>query len=55
VLSYIDVLRHRKPVGERVAVIGAGGIGFDVAEFLVSRATATPPRWTCPPGRPNGA
>ncbi|EJE48664.1 NADH:flavin oxidoreductase [Acidovorax sp. CF316] len=35
VLSYIDVLRHGKPVGERVAVIGAGGIGFDVAEFLV--------------------
>ena len=34
VLSYIDVLRHGKPVGERVAVIGAGGIGFDVAEFL---------------------
>lgn len=34
VLSYIDVLRHRKPVGERVAIIGAGGIGFDVAEFL---------------------
>ncbi|MFZ5521824.1 MAG: FAD-dependent oxidoreductase [Pseudomonadota bacterium] len=35
VLSYIDVLRGRKPVGRRVAVIGAGGIGFDVAEFLV--------------------
>ena len=34
VLSYIDVLKHGKPVGERVAVIGAGGIGFDVAEFL---------------------
>ena len=34
VLSYIDVLRHGKPVGERVAIIGAGGIGFDVAEFL---------------------
>lgn len=36
VLSYIDVLRHNKPVGDRVAIIGAGGIGFDVAEFLVS-------------------
>ncbi len=36
VLSYIDVLRHRKPVGQRVAIVGAGGIGFDVAEFLVS-------------------
>jgi len=35
VLSYIDVLRHGKPVGPRVAIIGAGGIGFDVAEFLV--------------------
>ncbi len=35
VLSYIDVLRHRKPVGDRVAIIGAGGIGFDVAEFLL--------------------
>ena len=34
VLSYIDVLRDRKPVGNRVAIIGAGGIGFDVAEFL---------------------
>ena len=36
VLSYIDVLRHKKPVGQRVAVVGAGGIGFDVAEFLVA-------------------
>jgi len=35
VLSYIDVLRARKPVGKRVAIVGAGGIGFDVAEFLV--------------------
>jgi 2,4-dienoyl-CoA reductase (NADPH2) len=35
VLSYIDVLRHHKPVGRKVAVIGAGGIGFDVAEYLV--------------------
>ena len=35
VLSYIEVLRDRKPVGKRVAVIGAGGIGFDVSEFLV--------------------
>jgi len=34
VLSYIDVLLHHKPVGKRVAVIGAGGIGFDVCEFL---------------------
>ncbi|MGL4231483.1 MAG: FAD-dependent oxidoreductase [Casimicrobium sp.] len=35
VLSYVDVLAHKKPVGEKVAIIGAGGIGFDVAEFLV--------------------
>ena len=41
VLSYIDVLRHHKPVGQRVAVIGAGGIGFDVAEFLVSEGHST--------------
>lgn len=34
VLSYIDVLRDCKPVGHRVAIIGAGGIGFDVAEYL---------------------
>ncbi|NHQ74039.1 NADPH-dependent 2,4-dienoyl-CoA reductase [Roseovarius gahaiensis] len=35
VLSYIDVLRGKAPVGQRVAIVGAGGIGFDVAEFLV--------------------
>jgi 2,4-dienoyl-CoA reductase (NADPH2) len=35
VMSYIDVLRHKKEVGQKVAIIGAGGIGFDVAEFLV--------------------
>ncbi|MGH1367928.1 MAG: FAD-dependent oxidoreductase [Maritimibacter sp.] len=34
VLSYIEVLAGKAPVGARVAVIGAGGIGFDVAEFL---------------------
>ncbi|MFE2540129.1 NADPH-dependent 2,4-dienoyl-CoA reductase [Actinacidiphila glaucinigra] len=34
VLSYLDVLRDGAPVGERVAVVGAGGIGFDVAGFL---------------------
>jgi 2,4-dienoyl-CoA reductase (NADPH2) len=36
-LSYIDVLRGAK-LGPRVAVIGAGGIGFDVAEYLVAGA-----------------
>jgi len=35
VLSYIDVLRGQAEVGKRVAVVGAGGIGFDVSEFLV--------------------
>jgi 2,4-dienoyl-CoA reductase (NADPH2) len=36
VLSHIDVLMGRQPVGQRVALIGAGGIGFDVAEFLAT-------------------
>jgi len=40
VLSYIDVLLHHKPVGQRVAVIGAGGIGFDVCEFLVQEGAS---------------
>lgn len=35
VLSYLDVIRDKKPVGQRVAIIGAGGIGFDTAEFLL--------------------
>jgi 2,4-dienoyl-CoA reductase (NADPH2) len=35
VLSYLDVLRGRAPVGKRVAIIGAGGIGFDTAEYLL--------------------
>jgi 2,4-dienoyl-CoA reductase (NADPH2) len=35
VLSYVDVLHGKAPVGPRVAIVGAGGIGFDVAEFLV--------------------
>ncbi|MBQ1088901.1 NADPH-dependent 2,4-dienoyl-CoA reductase [Streptomyces sp. B93] len=34
VLGYLDVLRDGAPVGDRVAVLGAGGIGFDVAEYL---------------------
>ncbi|WP_333661812.1 NADPH-dependent 2,4-dienoyl-CoA reductase [Acinetobacter sp.] len=34
VLSYIQVLKERVPVGQRVAIIGAGGIGFDTAEYL---------------------
>ncbi len=34
VLGYLDVLRDGAPVGDRVAILGAGGIGFDVAEYL---------------------
>ncbi len=34
VLTYTDVVLNKKPVGHKVAIIGAGGIGFDVAEFL---------------------
>jgi 2,4-dienoyl-CoA reductase (NADPH2) len=41
VLSYLDVIVQRKPVGHRVAVIGAGGIGFDVSEYLVHQGVAT--------------
>ena len=37
VLSYIQVLRERVPVGQRVAIIGAGGIGFDTAEYLTQQ------------------
>lgn len=36
-LSYLDVLRDEVPVGKTVAVIGAGGIGHDVSEYLVER------------------
>ena len=49
VLSYLDVLSRNLPVGRRVAIIGAGGIGFDVAEFLVEDApspTTDVARWT---------
>ena len=41
VLSYVDVLMHKKPVGKRVAIVGAGGIGFDVAMFVTQQHTAT--------------
>jgi 2,4-dienoyl-CoA reductase (NADPH2) len=48
VLGYVDVLRGKAAVGERVAVVGAGGIGFDVSEFLVHEGespTENLPEW----------
>lgn len=49
VLSYLDVLQNDAAVGRKVAIVGAGGIGFDVAEFL-TEATPSPTtdiaRWT---------
>lgn len=41
VLNYLDVLRDKKPVGKRVAIIGAGGIGFDVGEYLSHQGAST--------------
>jgi len=41
VLSYIDVLKHKKEVGKKVAVIGAGGIGFDVSEYLTHQGISS--------------
>lgn len=41
VLSYIDVLKLKKPVGKKVAIIGAGGIGFDVAEYITHDGEST--------------
>lgn len=49
VLSYLDVLARDHPVGDRVAIIGAGGIGFDVGEFLVEHVpspTTDVARWS---------
>lgn len=47
VLSYLDVLRDHKAVGQKVAIIGAGGIGFDVAEYLLEQPSLTtqPLQW----------
>lgn len=47
VLSYLDVLRDHKTVGDKVAIIGAGGIGFDVAEYLTEPHSLTlqPDAW----------
>jgi len=48
VIGYLDVLQRRVVPGRSVAIIGAGGIGFDVAEFLVQEgesSTLDPVRW----------
>ncbi len=48
VLSYVDVLAGNAPVGAKVAIVGAGGIGFDVAEFLTHQGhspTLDAPAW----------
>ncbi len=48
VLGYIDVLRGLKPLGQKVVVVGAGGIGFDVSEFLLEAGhslTLDPAAW----------
>ncbi|MCE2908637.1 MAG: NADPH-dependent 2,4-dienoyl-CoA reductase [Burkholderiaceae bacterium] len=59
VLSYVDVLLHGAPVGERVAIVGAGGIDFDVAEFLVTAPGHSPtldlPAWLAEWGVANPA
>lgn len=40
VVNYLDVLKHKTPIGSRVAIIGAGGIGFDTAEFLTQEGSS---------------
>jgi 2,4-dienoyl-CoA reductase (NADPH2) len=45
VVNYQDVIRHRAPVGRRVAVMGAGGIGFDVSEFLLHEPDESIEHW----------
>lgn len=41
VLNYIDVIADKKPVGKKVAIIGAGGIGFDTAEYITNSGEST--------------
>jgi len=54
VVSYVDVLTRKAAVGETVAIVGAGGIGFDVAEFIGHRADERSPQGddTSPASRP---
>ena len=40
VISYVDAIKGTRPVGKRVAIIGAGGIGFDVAELILHKGTS---------------
>ncbi len=42
VAGYVDVIHGRKSVGRKVAIVGAGGIGFDVAELLTHRMNGNP-------------
>ena len=49
VVGYLDVLRDGAPVGERVAILGAGGIGFDVAEFLTHNGDDFYAQWGIDP------
>lgn len=41
VLNYLEVLRDKAPVGERVAIVGCGGIGFDTAVYLSQPGEST--------------
>jgi 2,4-dienoyl-CoA reductase (NADPH2) len=41
VMNYLDVIGDKKPVGQKVAIIGAGGIGFDTAEYITHSGEAT--------------
>ena len=41
VMNYLDVIGTKKPVGSKVAIIGAGGIGFDTAEYLTHSGEVT--------------
>ena len=41
VMSYIDVIANKKPLGNRVAILGAGGIGFDTAEFITHQGQSS--------------
>jgi 2,4-dienoyl-CoA reductase (NADPH2) len=41
VMNYLDVIGDKKPVGKKVAIIGAGGIGFDTAEYITHSGEST--------------